>query len=132
MACPACDTAYILSLARLSLLLFVLHHFSPPSSRLLASASAAIVPGSTLHTPVEDVVILVPLADEEVTKERAQITRFAVKAQSTTRKVVEIDAELVGDVASASTDPVHHEDDDTGKAKFCDIPCNNADQHTTL
>jgi hypothetical protein len=50
---------------------FLLDDLAPAGNSLLASASAAIVGGTSLDTPIEDVIILEALANEEVTEELA-------------------------------------------------------------
>ena len=50
---------------------FFLDDLAPASRSLLASTSAAIVGGTSLDTPIEDIIILEAFTDEEVAEELA-------------------------------------------------------------
>lgn len=56
--------------------------------------------GATLNAPVENVVVLIALADEEVTEQLAQVrvVGLVIEAQST--RVVEEDAKFVGETSA--------------------------------
>ena len=65
-----------------------------------AGAGTSIILASSLHAPIEDIVVLVALTDEQVPEEFAEVrvVGFVVEAQSTT--IVEEDSELVGEAAT--------------------------------
>ena len=65
-----------------------------------AGASTGIVLSSALHTPVEDVVVLVPLADEQVPEEFTEVRVIRLVIESKSAAVVEEDAKLVGKAAA--------------------------------
>ncbi len=82
------------------MIIFLLDDLATTRSSLGAAARCGILLGVALDTPVEDIVVLVTLADKEVTEELAKvgIIRFVVEAESAS--VVQEDAKFVGEAAA--------------------------------
>ena len=79
----------------------VLDDLSPTCTSLLATGtSAAIILSTSLDAPIEDVVVLVSFANEEIAEEfaKVRIVRLVVEAKST--GIVEENSELVWEAAA--------------------------------
>lgn len=79
------------------MLLVILLHYLSPTGRLGARALAGFVGLSPLDAPVEDVVVLITLTNEEVTEQLAQIRVVGFVIETKSARVVQEDAELVGE-----------------------------------
>lgn len=88
------------------MLLFLLEDLAATSGSLVAGAGALIQ--STLHAPVEDVVVLVTLADEEVAEELAKVGVVRLVIEAERAGVVQEYAELVGETAAQQVSGCGH------------------------
>jgi len=79
----------------------ILDNLSPTCTSILATGtSTAIILGTSLDAPIEEVVVLVSFMNEEITEEfvKVQIVRLIIKAKST--GIVEENSELVWEVVA--------------------------------
>ena len=77
-----------------AVLLLVLNNL-PPASGLGAGALTGLILLGALDTPVEDVVVLIPFADEQVAEEFAQVGVVGLVVETQSASVVQEDTELV-------------------------------------
>lgn len=81
------------------MLLFFLHDFAPSHSSLLTGGTALVL-GTPLDAPIEDVVILVPFTDEKVSEKLAKVRVVGLVVEAKSTGVIQEDAKLVGEAAA--------------------------------
>jgi hypothetical protein len=79
---------------------FLLDDLPPTSSGLLASSSTTVVGSTSLDTPVEDVIVLEALANEQVAEELAEVGVIGLVVEAKSARVIEEDTELVRESAA--------------------------------
>lgn len=72
------------------MLIIILNNLTSASS-LSAATGPAVLSGSTLNAPVEDIVVLVTLTDKEVTEELAEVRVIRLVVETEGASVVEED-----------------------------------------
>lgn len=80
------------------MLLFFLEDLAAASGSLVAGAGTLV--HGALHAPVEHVVVLVTLADEQVAEELAEVRVVGLVVETERPGVVQEDTELVGETAA--------------------------------
>jgi hypothetical protein len=83
-----------------AVVLFVLDDLATTACGSLARARGTIVLGAALDAPVEDIVVLVSLAHKEIAEELAQVRVVGLVVEAQGARVVEEDAELVGEATT--------------------------------
>lgn len=81
------------------MIVFFLDHLSP-SCRGLARTRSGVILGTALHAPVEDIIILISLADKEISEKLAEIGIVGLIIEAEGTSVVKEDPELVGESAA--------------------------------
>lgn len=77
-----------------------LNNLAPAGGGLGARCRRLVILGSTLDTPVEDVVVLIAFTDEEVTEELAEVRVVGLVVEAESTSVVEEDAKFVGEASA--------------------------------
>lgn len=88
-------------------MILLLYHF-PPSGNLRARALALLLHLAPLNAPVEDVVVLVTLTDEEVAEQLAKVRIVGLVVEAKGTGVVQKDAKLVGEAATEEVSGGRH------------------------
>src|ERR1700730_8160123 len=80
---------------------FIFREYLPPAlGSPLACGSSAVILSAPLHAPVKDIIILVSLADEEISEELAKVRIVRLVIETESACVVEENAELIGEAAA--------------------------------
>jgi hypothetical protein len=94
------ETSYSQTVAG-AMILFLLNDFPATSSSLGAAASTcSIILSAALDTPIKDIVVLITLADEEISEELAEVGIVGLVIKAKSASVIQKDTEFVG-VATA-------------------------------
>jgi len=79
------------------MIILLLEHLPPPTTNLGAASRGVVIRSSPLNTPVEDIIVLEPFSNEEVSEELAKVRVVRLVVEAECSGVVQENAKLIGE-----------------------------------